>query len=75
MRASIVLWSAVSGLVLGLFAGVLLFAVPVVVSELAAGFLPRLDSRARTTLAVVSFVVLPLAGATLGFLEGRLKLR
>lgn len=75
MRASVVLWSAVSGLVLGLFAGLLLFAVPVIVSELAAGFLPRLGSRARTMLAVVSFAVLPLAGATLGFLEGRLKLR
>lgn len=75
MRASILIWSAVSGLVLGLFAGVLLFAVPVIASELAAGFLPRLGARARTTLAVVSFAVLPVAGATLGFLEGRLKLR
>jgi hypothetical protein len=75
VRASILIWSAVSGLVLGLFAGVVLFAVPVTVSELTASFLPRLGSRARTTLAVVSFAVLPLAGATLGFLEGRLKLR
>ena len=75
MRASILVWSAVSGLVLGLFAGALLFAVPVIVSELGAGFLPRLGFRARTILAVVSFAVLPLAGATLGFLEGRLKLR
>jgi len=75
VRASILVWSAVSGLVLGLFAGVLLFAVPVIASELGAGFLPRLGSRARTILAVVSFAVLPLAGATLGFLEGRLKLR
>ena len=75
MRASILVWSAVSGLVLGLFAGALLFAVPVIVSVLGAGFLPRLGFRARTILAVVSFAVLPLAGATLGFLEGRLKLR
>lgn len=75
MRTSILVWSAVSGLVLGLFAGVLLFAVPVIVSELAGGALPRLGSRARVTLAVVGLVVLPLAGATVGFLEGRLKLR
>ena len=75
VRVSILAWSAASGIVLGLFAGLLLFAVPVIVSELAAGFVPRLGSRARIVLAVVSFAVLPLAGATLGFLEGRLKLR
>ena len=75
VRMSILLWSAVSGVVLGLFAGLLLFSVPVIVSELAAGFVPRLGSRSRIVLAVASFVVLPLAGATLGFLEGRLKLR
>ena len=75
VRVSILAWSAASGIVLGLFAGLLLFAVPVIVSELGAGFVPRLGPRARIVLAVVSFAALPLAGATLGFLEGRLKLR
>jgi hypothetical protein len=75
MRTSILVWSAASGLILGLFAGVLLFAVPVIASELASGIVPRLGPKARATLAIVSFTVLPLAGATLGLLEGRLKLR
>ena len=75
MRTSILVWSTVSGLLLGLFAGVFLFAVPVIGSELGPGFVPRLGPRARLVLAVVAFALLPMAGATLGFLEGRLKLR
>ena len=75
MRTSILVWSAVSGLLLGLFTGVLLFAIPVIGSELAAGVVPRLTPRVRAALAVVSFAVLPLVGAGLGLLEGRLKLR
>jgi hypothetical protein len=75
VRASILFWSAASGLVLGLFAGVLLFAVPVIAGELAGGIVPRLSARGRLALAVISFAVIPLAGAILGLLEGRLKLR
>ena len=52
MRATILLWSAVSGVVLGLFTGAVTFAAVAVAGEL-----------------------LPAAGATLGWLEGRLKLR
>ena len=75
MRASILFWSTASGLVLGLFAGILLFAVPVIAAELASGVIPRMGPRGRLVLAVVSFAVIPLAGAILGLLEGRLKLR
>ena len=75
MRTSILFWSTASGLLLGLFAGVLLFAVPILAGELAAGVVPRLGPRGRLALATVSFVVIPLAGAILGLLEGRLKLR
>lgn len=75
MRTSILLWSTASGLVLGLFAGVLVFAVPIIAGELASGLVPRLGPRGRLTLAVISFAVIPLAGAILGLLEGRLKLR
>jgi hypothetical protein len=75
VRATILVWSTVSGLILGLFAGILLFAVPVVGAELASGVVPRITPRVRVTLAIVSFAVLPLAGAVLGLLEGRLKLR
>ncbi len=75
MRATILGWSAVSGLVLGLIAGLLLFALAVVSGELLAGVIPRLAGRARAALAIFSFVLLPLAGTALGWLEGRLKLR
>lgn len=75
MKATILGWSAVSGLVLGLIAGLLLFAVGVVGGELLSGIVPRLAGRARTGLAIFSFVLLPLVGAVLGWLEGRLKLQ
>ena len=42
---------------------------------LAAGVIPRLGGRVRALVSVFSFVVLPLAGAVLGWLEGRLKLQ
>ena len=63
-----------SGLVLGLMAGLLAFAVIVVAGELAASVLPRMSARARGIAAVVTLVIVPLVGATLGWLEGRLKL-
>jgi len=75
VRATILGWSAVSGLVLGLIAGLLLFALAVVSGELLPGVMPRLAGRTRVALAIFSFVLLPLAGTVLGWLEGRLKLR
>jgi len=75
VRATILGWSAVSGVVLGLMAGLLLFALAVVSGELLAGVIPRLAGRARVALAIFSFVLLPLAGTALGWLEGQLKLR
>ena len=75
MRATILGWSTASGIVLGLIAGLLLFAVLIVGGELLSGVAPRLAGRARLVTALFSFVVLPLAGALLGWLEGRLKLQ
>jgi len=75
VKATILGWSAASGLVLGLIAGLLLFALAVVGGELLVGIVPRLAGRTRAALAIFSFVLLPLAGAVLGWLEGRLKLQ
>jgi hypothetical protein len=47
----------------------------VVSGELLSGVVPRLAGRARVLVVTLSFVFLPLAGAVLGWLEGRLKLR
>ena len=75
MRTSIVAWSAVSGLVLGLIGGILLFAALVAAGELLPSIVPRLGGRARIVTVLFSFVLLPLVGAALGWMEGRLKLR
>ena len=75
MRATILGWSAVSGLVLGLLTGVLVFGVIVIIGEMAPSILDRLGTRTRGIAAVVTLVVLPLIGAILGWLEGRLKLQ
>ena len=74
MRATILGWSAFSGLVLGAIAGILLFAIFVIGGELLP-IVPRLAGRAKVIASVLSFVILPVAGAVLGWLEGRLKLR
>jgi len=75
VRTSIVAWSAVSGLVLGLIGGILLFAALVAGGELLPSIVPRLGGRARIVAVLFSFVLLPLVGAALGWMEGRLKLR
>jgi len=75
VRTTILAWSAVSGLVLGLISGILLFAVLVAGGELLPSIVPRLGGRARIVAVIFSFVVLPLVGAALGWMEGRLKLR
>ena len=74
MKATILGWSALSGLVLGLIAGLLLFAAIIVGSELLSAFVPRPGSRVRMVIALFSFVAVPLAGTILGWMEGRLKL-
>ena len=75
MRATVLAWSAISGLVVGALAGAALFGVLAV----GAAFLPvsaaRLADRLRGPALVLCFLVLPALGAVLGYLEGRLKLR
>lgn len=75
MRSFILFWSAVSGLVLGLLAGIAALAVILLGAELLAPWVPRLAGRARMLAVVATMVVVPVAGTLVGFLEGRLKLR
>jgi hypothetical protein len=74
-RASIILWSAGSGVLLGLF----IDAVLVGLWALAATAIPSLSARSfsRWTSVAVALLLasIPLAGAVLGYLEGRLKVR
>ena len=73
MRASILGWSTAGGALLGLLAGVVLFAAGVVVAVMLPAPAARALERMRTVGAVACFVVLPALGALLGYLEGRLK--
>jgi len=75
MRATILTWSAISGLILGVFAGTLLFATLLLGGELVPSVAPRLAGRVRVVVAVISFVIIPVVGAIVGWLEGRLKLQ
>lgn len=72
-RASILAWSTFSGALLGFFVGVAAATALYAVSELVVD--RWAISRARAILGVVCLVAPPIAGAVLGFLEGRLKLR
>lgn len=75
MRTSIVLWSAFSGAVLGLFIDATLIGVALLLSTAMPGLLPRLQQR-WIALSAVTVLGLILVGAvTLGYLEGQLKAR
>jgi hypothetical protein len=73
VRAGVVLWSTLSGAILGLFVDATLIGVALLFSALRPGVSARLEQRWLAVLAVVALVVIPLASAALGFLEGRRK--
>jgi hypothetical protein len=73
MRPGILLWSTLSGALLGVFFGVFVLGALV----LAATVLPplqRAGERLRPAALVVLLVIVPLVGGVLGYLEGRAKL-
>lgn len=76
MRSTILWWSAGGGAVVGLMAGLALVAVgalllPLALPAAAQGTLER-HGRLASAIAIAAPL---LAGAVLGYLEGRLKLR
>jgi hypothetical protein len=73
-RTSILLWSAASGFVVGMLAGVGLLAVVTLVVNVVPGIPDRLVDRLRTPVILSLLVGVPLAAAVLGYLEGRAKL-
>ena len=75
VRATVLVWSAVSGLVVGVLAGAALFGVLAVGAAFLPASLVRLADRLRAPAVVFCFLVVPALGAVLGYLEGRLKLR
>lgn len=75
MRTSILVWSTVSGALLGLFIDATLLGVVVLASTVVPALGTRLQHRWFATLAVVLLAIIPTAMAVLGFLEGQLKTR
>lgn len=75
MRASILLWSTASGVILGLFIDATLVGLTVLASTAIPALSTRLHHRWMTTSAVLLLTVIPITLAVLGFLEGQLKTR
>jgi len=77
MRGTVLVWSALSGAVVaGILATLAVGAAAVVSSALPLPDpLARLLDRRGVVLAVTVVAVALLIGATLGYLEGRLKLK
>ena len=73
-RASMLLWSAATGLVIGLIAGVALLALLTLAANVVPGVPARLVERLRAPAVAVLLGAVPLAAAIVGYLEGRAKL-
>lgn len=73
-RASIILWSAGSGVLLGLFIDALLIGIWMVASAVVPSIAPRNFPRWAMVGAALLLTAVPLAAMILGYLEGRLKL-
>lgn len=73
-RASIILWSTGSGILLGVFIDALLLGLWMVASTVFPTIAPRNFSRWATLTALAVLTAIPLAAGVLGYLEGRLKL-
>ena len=73
MRASIILWSTASGLILGLFVDATLIGVALLLSVVFPGVSARIHHRWLTTGALIVLAAIPLVLGVLGYLEGELK--
>ena len=72
-RTAMLLWSAASGFVVGLLAGVCLLALVTLVINVVPGVPERVVGRMRVPVLVLLLLGVPLLAALLGYLEGRAK--
>ena len=75
MRASILLWSTASGVIIGTFIDATLIGVALLFGGFVPGVAGRLNHRWIVTSAVVFLVGIPVVLGVLGYLEGQLKAR
>jgi hypothetical protein len=73
MRASILLWSTASGLILGLFIDATLIGVALLLSAVVPGLSPRMHYRWLKISATIVLAAVPVVMGILGYLEGQLK--
>jgi hypothetical protein len=73
-RGAMLLWSAASGFVVGLLAGIGLLALVTLIVHIVPGISERLIDRMRVPVLVVLLIALPLVATIVGYLEGRAKL-
>jgi hypothetical protein len=73
-RASILMWSAGSGIALGLILDALLVGAWIVASNFLPSLAPRSLPKWAMIATVAALTMIPLAACLLGYLEGRLKL-
>ncbi len=73
MRASILFWSAASGVILGVFLDATLVGVALLLGSLFPALAGRLHHRWLTAFAATILVAVPVVLAVLGYLEGELK--
>jgi len=73
MRASILLWSTATGLILGLFIDATLIGVALLLSAVIPGLTSRLHARWFTIAAIIVLGLIPIVMGVLGYLEGELK--
>ena len=73
MRTSILLWSALSGAVLGVLVDAALIGLALLLSAIVPSLAGKIGHRWIATLAAVLLAAIPIASAFVGFLEGRLK--
>jgi hypothetical protein len=73
VRASILFWSTVSGVILGLFVDALVVGAALLLSTIVPLGALKAHQRWLTMVAAIVFVLVPAAFAVLGYLEGRLK--
>ena len=73
-RASVLMWSAGSGIVLGLIVDAMLVGAWMVASNFLPAISPRSLPRWAMIATIATLTVIPVAACLLGYLEGRLKL-
>jgi hypothetical protein len=73
-RATVLLWSAGSWIILGLILDVLIFGAWMVTSNFLPALSPRVLPRWAMLVSVAALALIPLIAGVVGYLEGRLKL-